>query len=57
MSALGIIEPLSATVFGVMFLNESLSVFSVIGIIMILISTVILGRSDGDSNKKFEAKK
>ena len=56
-SALGIIEPLSATVFGVMLLNESLSVFSVIGIIMILISTVILGRSDGDSNKEFEAKK
>ena len=44
-SALGIIEPMAATVFSVVFLNEKLSVFSVCGIILILVAVVILNRN------------
>ncbi len=42
-SALAVIEPFSATVYGVVFLHETLTVFSVIGIILILLSVIALG--------------
>ena len=43
-SALGIIEPMAATIFSVVIFNEVLSVSSVIGIIMILGSVFVLSR-------------
>ena len=46
-SALGIIEPLAATVYSVIFFSEPLSLASIIGIVLILGATVMLSRSEG----------
>ncbi|MBQ7898086.1 MAG: EamA family transporter [Clostridia bacterium] len=45
-SALGIIEPLSATVFSVVFLKEMLGIDSVIGIVMIVGAVIILSKAE-----------
>ena len=45
-AAMGIMEPLSATVFSILLLGEKLSVFSLTGIILILGAAVILSRTD-----------
>ena len=42
-AALAVIEPFSATVYSVVFLSETLTVPSVIGIVLILLSVVVLG--------------
>lgn len=44
-SSLGIIEPMSATVFSVVFFNENLSVLNVCGIILILFAVFILSKT------------
>ena len=43
-SALGILEPMAATVFSVLFLGEILSVQSASGIILILLAVFMLSR-------------
>ena len=43
-SSLAIIEPMSATLFGVVIYNEKLTVFSVVGIILIVSAVFMLGR-------------
>ena len=43
-ASLGIIEPMSATVLSVMFLNEKLSFLTGTGIVLILVSVFILGQ-------------
>ena len=45
-SALGIIEPMSATIFSVVLFGEPLSVFSVVGIVLILGAVLLLSRSE-----------
>lgn len=45
-SALAIIEPMSATLFSVVFLGEVLNSLSVIGIIMILSAVFLLGKTE-----------
>ncbi|MBR2988514.1 MAG: EamA family transporter [Clostridia bacterium] len=45
-SALGITEPMFATIFSVTILGETLSLLSTIGIVLILICTVLLGISE-----------
>ena len=45
-TALGIIEPMAATVFSVAIFGEKLSVFSAIGIVLILCSCVALSKSE-----------
>lgn len=45
-SALGIVEPMAATVYSVLLFSEKLTVFSIIGIIMNLISVFLLGKSE-----------
>ncbi len=45
-AALGIVEPMAATVYSVLLFSEKLSVFSVVGIVMILISVFLLGKSE-----------
>ena len=42
-SALGIVEPMSATVFSILFLSEKPGVFSVTGIVLIIAAVLILG--------------
>ena len=46
-SALGIVEPMSATLFGVFLFDEALSVFGIIGIVLILFAVGLLGYTDG----------
>lgn len=43
-SSLGILEPMAATILSVLILGEKLSVYSVIGIVLILGSVFLLGR-------------
>ena len=45
-SSLGILEPMSATIFSVLLLGEVLSVYSVVGIVLILGSVFLLSRQD-----------
>jgi drug/metabolite transporter (DMT)-like permease len=52
-SALGIVEPMAATVFSIVVLKEEVSVFSVIGIILILTAVFLLGKAeDGGKEEK-----
>lgn len=46
-SALGIVEPMAATVYSILIFGEELSIFPSVGIVLILIAVFILGRSDG----------
>lgn len=45
-SSLAVVEPLSATCYGVMFLGEQLDLFKVIGILAIIISVLLLSRTE-----------
>lgn len=45
-SALGIFEPMSATVFSAVFLHEQLTVYSIVGIVMVLGAVFLLGREE-----------
>ena len=45
-SALSIVEPMSATVYSIAFLNEKLTVYSVIGIILVIGSVLLLSREE-----------
>lgn len=45
-SSLSIIEPLAATVYSVTLLDEKLSFFSTIGIVLILVAVVVLSKAD-----------
>lgn len=45
-TSLGILEPMSATIFSVLLLGEVLSVYSVVGIVLILGSVFLLSRQD-----------
>jgi drug/metabolite transporter (DMT)-like permease len=51
-SALGIIEPMAATVFSVLILEEPLSLPSGIGIVLVLISVVLLGVAENTVKEK-----
>jgi len=52
-SALGIVEPMAATVYSVVFFREQLDIFSGSGIALILLSVVLLGKAeDSDSVAK-----
>ena len=46
-SALGIIEPMAATIFSVLILGEKLSWLSAIGIVLILLAVFMLGKAEG----------
>ncbi len=55
-SALGIVEPMAATLFSVIFLKESIDAFQIVGIALILLAVVFLGReeSSADTDGKSE---
>lgn len=44
-AVMGALEPLTAVVIGVIFLNESLGLFSIIGIVLIVLSVLLIGLS------------
>ncbi|MBR5140518.1 MAG: EamA family transporter [Clostridia bacterium] len=58
-AALGIVEPMAATVFSIMFLGEKLSWLPALGIILILLAVFALGKAEGndDNNKESEQTK
>lgn len=43
-ASLGVLEPLAATVYGVLFFNEELGIFNIIGIVLIVASVITLGK-------------
>ena len=45
-ASLGVVEPMAATVYSVLFLHEKMTVFSVIGIVLVLVAVVLLGNAD-----------
>lgn len=45
-SALSIVEPMSATVYSIAFLNERLTVYSVVGIVLVIGSVLMLSREE-----------
>ena len=46
-SSLGILEPMSATLFSVMILGEKLTILSAVGMILILTAVFMLGKAEG----------
>jgi drug/metabolite transporter (DMT)-like permease len=51
-SALGIVEPMAATVYSILFLGERLAVLSLIGIVLILGAVFMLGYAENGSGKE-----
>lgn len=51
-SALGIVEPMAATIFGILFLKEHLTVLSAVGIAAILLAVVLLGLAENKATEK-----
>ncbi|MBQ8732556.1 MAG: EamA family transporter [Oscillospiraceae bacterium] len=54
-SALSVMEPMSATLFSVILLGESLDLFSVIGMLLILGSICMIGKAENDAAAKEQA--
>ena len=54
-AALGIVEPMAATVFSVIFLKEKLGWLPAIGIALILIAVFALGKAEGKDEKSEES--
>ena len=50
-SALSVIEPMAATVFSVIIFHETLGVIRTVGIVVILVSAVLLGRAEKTDKK------
>ena len=46
-ASLGVVEPMAATVYSVLFLHERLTVFSAIGIVLVLLAVLLLGKTEG----------
>ena len=51
-SALGIVEPMAATVFSIVIFREKVTVFSVIGIALILTAVFLLGKAENEKKQK-----
>ena len=49
-SALSVVEPMAATVFGVLLLREPIEPLALVGIFVILLSVVLLSRAEGQSS-------
>ena len=50
-SVLSVVEPMAATVFSVLFLNDGIDIFGNIGIVLILVAVVLLGVAEGKEDK------
>ena len=53
-SALGIVEPMAATVFSVLFLGENLSALPLVGIVLILGAVFMLGKTEASTEENTE---
>jgi len=56
-SALGIVEPMTATIFSITIFGEPISVFSAVGIILILSSVILLSFTENRTKNKKDVKK
>lgn len=54
-SSLSIVEPMAATLFSIAFLGEKPSLFSVLGILLILSAVFLLSRADKQENARISA--
>jgi drug/metabolite transporter (DMT)-like permease len=55
-SALGIVEPMAATVYSILFLGEDLNIIPAIGILLILGAVFLLGKAEDSNNPDNEEK-
>ncbi len=51
-ASFGVIEPMAATVYSVLFLHEEMTIFSVIGVVLVLVAVVLLGRAENSHTTK-----
>ena len=51
-ASLGILEPMSATLFSIAFLSEKLTVLSTVGMVLILSAVFMLGKAEGKGETK-----
>ncbi len=51
-ASLGVVEPMAATVYSVLFLHEELTVFSAIGVVLVLVAVILLGKTEGHKKPK-----
>ena len=54
-SSLSIVEPMAATLFSIAFLSEKPSIFSVLGILLILTAVFLLSRADKQKSARISA--
>ena len=45
-ASLGVVEPMAATVYSVVFLHEAITVYSAIGVLLVLVAVVLLGKTE-----------
>jgi drug/metabolite transporter (DMT)-like permease len=50
-SALGIIEPVAATIFSIVFFHQKPDIFSIGGIVLVLAAVVLLGICENSEKK------
>jgi drug/metabolite transporter (DMT)-like permease len=53
-TAMGIVEPMSATLFSIVLLGEVPTVWSIIGIALILLAVFLLSRTENETEKRKE---
>ena len=51
-ASLGVVEPMAATVYSVVFLQEQLTLASAIGVVLVIVAVLLLGRAEQPSNPK-----
>lgn len=51
-SALSVVEPMAATVFGILLLHEPVEPLALVGIFVILLSVVLMGRAEGNTSPR-----
>ena len=50
-SSLSVVEPLAATVYGIIFFKEIPDIFTFIGTVLVVIAVVLIGFIEGKSHK------
>lgn len=51
-ASLGVVEPMAATVYSVLFLHEELTVYSAVGVVLVLVAVILLGKTEGHKKAK-----
>lgn len=51
-ASFGVVEPMASTVYSVIFLKEPMTVYSVIGVVLVLVAVVLLGKAENTKKEK-----